>query len=133
MKLLKCLTHIQSSFRYKFGAQLFVPYQMIGDGVGGKLPSKLTFKTLRRLSQQDDIFGEASGTLLRHLMISPAFLALHIPIPPAIVNSLVPSAALNHGPYISLTTPELAATFLTPHRKEPFAQISSLRLISLEL
>ena len=74
---------------------------MTSDGVGEKLPSKPTFKILRRLSQQDDIFGEAIGTLVRYLMISPAFLALHIPIPPTIVNSLVPFAALSHGPYIS--------------------------------
>ena len=66
---------------YEFEAQLFELYQMTGDGMGEKLPSKPTFKILRRLSQQDDIFGEANGTLVRHLMISPAFLALHIPIP----------------------------------------------------
>lgn len=65
--------------------------------MGEKLPSKPTFKILRRLSQQDDIFGEAISTLMRHLMISPAFLALHNPTPPPIINSLVPSAALSHG------------------------------------
>ena len=94
---------------------------MTGDGVGEKLPSKPTFKILRRLSQQDDILGEAIGTLVRHLMISPAILALHITIPQAM------------GPYISRTTPESAATFPSPHQKESFAQTSSLRLISLEL
>lgn len=102
---------------YKFGAQLFELYQMTGDDVGEKLPSKPTFKILQRLSQQDDIFGEAIGTLVRNLMISPTFLAHHIQIPSAM------------GPYISRTTPESAATFLSPHQKGPFTQTSSLRLI----
>ena len=101
--------------------------------MGEKLPSKPTFKILRRLSQQDDIFGEAISTLMGHLMISPAFLALHNPKPPPIVNSLVPSAALSHEALHFTNHSWVGGHFPKSSPKEPFAQTSSLHLISLQL
>ena len=98
-----CLTHIQSPFRYMNSKLSFLSF------------TKWLVTAWAKNYQANPLLRFFDG--FRNRMISPASLALHIPIPPTIVNFLVLLPLWAMGPYISRTTPESAATFPSPHQK----------------